>query len=147
MGFDIVSDFSKGLSFRHLAIECLIVLGAGTGMSLLLLHYFQVTSSLDFSQTLLHKTLAENQKWKQESEKYLTQLSHILDRQFQEWGLSDAEKEVAHLLLKGYSVKVIAEKRFVVEKTIRTQFSSIYSKSGLASRTEFVSFFLPLFFS
>jgi DNA-binding NarL/FixJ family response regulator len=91
--------------------------------------------------------LAENQKWKQESEKFITQLSQILDRQFQEWGLSDAEKEVAHLLLKGYSVKVIAEKRFVVEKTIRTQLSSIYSKSGLASRTEFVSFFLPLFFS
>lgn len=52
------------------------------------------------------------------------------------------EKEVAFLLLKGLSLKEIAEVRQTVEKTARLQATAVYEKSGLAGRSELSAFFL-----
>jgi len=146
MTFDIVADFGGGLSVAHLMVECFVVALSVVGMIALGLNYFKMARSLRESRSMLVRSSEEVQVWRRESEKYLRNLAEILDRQFDSWGLSDAEREVARLVLNGYSVRVIATKRFVVQKTIRTQLSSIYFKSGLSTQQEFISFFLPLFF-
>jgi len=56
--------------------------------------------------------------------------------------LSDAECDVAVLILKGFSFKEIGELRKTKEKTIREQAMKIYAKSGLKNRSEFLGFFL-----
>ena len=58
------------------------------------------------------------------------------------WKLTHAEKEVALLLLKGLSLKEVAELRHVSEKTARAQSFSVYAKSGLGGRAELSAFFL-----
>ncbi len=67
---------------------------------------------------------------------------HKLNTYFSEWKLSDAECDVALLILKGFSFKEIGELRKTKEKTIREQAMKIYAKSGLKNRSEFLGFFL-----
>ena len=49
---------------------------------------------------------------------------------------------MAFLLLKGMSLKEIAEIRDTAEKTARVQSMSIYAKAGLSGRSELAAFFL-----
>jgi DNA-binding NarL/FixJ family response regulator len=56
--------------------------------------------------------------------------------------LTQAETEVGFLLLKGFSLKEIADIRQTKIKTVQQQSQSIYQKTGLASRSELAAFFL-----
>ena len=62
--------------------------------------------------------------------------------QLSSWKLTVAEKEVAFLLLKGMSLKEIAEIRKTAEKTARAHSMAIYAKAGLSGRSELSAFFL-----
>jgi DNA-binding CsgD family transcriptional regulator len=84
----------------------------------------------------------EAQKWKRVSKTYMEGLSTEIDKQLNRWQLTEAEKEVSFLLLKGLSNKEIAGVRNTSIKTARTQTSAIYSKSGLSGRSELSAFFL-----
>ena len=70
------------------------------------------------------------------------ELLGVMRNQFLQWGLSPSESEVALLLIKGLSMKEIAEARRVKEKTVRQQATSIYSKSGYAGRHELAAHFI-----
>jgi len=69
-------------------------------------------------------------------------MARVIQRQFDDWGLTQTEKEVAMLLLKGLSFKEIAVVRDTLEKTVRQQASSIYRKSGLGGRHAFSAWFI-----
>ena len=69
------------------------------------------------------------------------QLNEYISSHFEQWDLSKSEKEIAWLMLKGYSFKEIAVLRQVKEKTVRQQASTIYTKSGSNNRNEFNAFF------
>ncbi|NUM89281.1 MAG: response regulator transcription factor, partial [Bdellovibrionales bacterium] len=84
----------------------------------------------------------EAEAWRAESRKYVEGLSAAIDQQLKRWGLTEAEKDVAFLLLKGLSFKEIAEARNTSEKTARAQSAAIYAKAGLAGRSELAAFFL-----
>jgi DNA-binding CsgD family transcriptional regulator len=70
------------------------------------------------------------------------ELLAVMRDQFTSWGLSPSESEVALLLIKGLSMKEIAEARQVKEKTVRQQATGIYAKSGYAGRHELVAHFI-----
>jgi DNA-binding CsgD family transcriptional regulator len=61
---------------------------------------------------------------------------------FDDWALSDAEREVATMIIKGFSVAEIAEMRNTSQGTIKAQNTAIYQKSGVSGRVQLVSFFL-----
>ena len=63
-------------------------------------------------------------------------------QQFDHWGLSPSEHEIALLLIKGLSMKEIAEARQVKEKTIRQQATGVYAKSGYTGRHELAAHFI-----
>lgn len=73
---------------------------------------------------------------------YAANIRQEVERQFSVWNLTAAEKETAYLLLKGLSLKDIAEVRGVSEKTVKQHNLTIYQKSGLAGRAELSAFFL-----
>jgi DNA-binding CsgD family transcriptional regulator len=90
----------------------------------------------------LKATEAEAERWREEARDLLKGLGAALDRQFERWALSPAEKEVALLLLKGLSHKDIADVRSVTEATARQQARAIYKKAGLSGRNDLAAFFL-----
>ena len=53
-----------------------------------------------------------------------------------------AEEEVGLLLLKGLSMKEIADLRGTSERTAREQAGAVYAKAGLSGRAELSAFFL-----
>jgi len=72
-------------------------------------------------------------------------LSEAIDNQFNIWKLTNAEREVALLVIKGFSFAKISELRSVSEKTIHQQISSVYKKSNTKNRHEFMSGFIEDF--
>src|SRR5262245_60225642 len=84
----------------------------------------------------------EGQRWRHEARTLLSGLGDAIDEQFSRWNLTDAEREVALLLLKGLSVKEIAAVRATSERTIRAQAASLYTKAGLTGRAALSAFFL-----
>jgi DNA-binding CsgD family transcriptional regulator len=85
---------------------------------------------------------AQGQRWRSEARTYLQGLGEAIETQFNRWNLTEAEREVALLLLKGLSHKEIATVRSVSERTVREQSRAVYSKAGLTGRTALSAFFL-----
>jgi DNA-binding NarL/FixJ family response regulator len=69
------------------------------------------------------------------------QFFNAIAEQFEQWGLTSTEKEVALLLVKGLSNFEIAEVRGKSEKTISHQASAIYKKAGVTGRHELAALF------
>lgn len=69
-------------------------------------------------------------------------LFHVIDLQFEQWGLSPAEQEVGLMLIKGYTTQEIASLRDKSEKTISNQASAIYRKAEVQGRHELAGVFL-----
>lgn len=84
----------------------------------------------------------QGQRWRTESRALLNGLGQAIEQQFSRWSLTDAEREVALLLLKGLSTKEIAAVRGASERTVREQARSIYAKAGLTGRAALSAFFL-----
>lgn len=60
----------------------------------------------------------------------------MVELQFDRWGLSDAERDVALLTTKGLSVAEIADLRNSSQGTIKSQNNAIYRKAGVKTRTQ-----------
>jgi DNA-binding NarL/FixJ family response regulator len=90
----------------------------------------------------VHRWAEDARRWNREAETVLRGLGEAIDRQFDRWGLTPAEREVALLQLKGLRHRDIAGLRQTSERTVRQQALSIYRKSGLNSRNDLAAFFL-----
>lgn len=84
----------------------------------------------------------QGRQWRDETRALLKGLGEAIDRQFVTWKLTEAEREVGLLILKGMSLKEVAAMRVTSERTIRTQARSIYAKAGLSGRAALAAFFL-----
>lgn len=85
---------------------------------------------------------AEGEGWRRRAQTYLSGLAEEIEKQFEEWQLTAAEREVALLMLKGFSHAEIAGLRGTTEATVRHQARAAYQKSGLPNRTSFCAYFL-----
>ena len=123
-------------------IKVLPVVMMSVGVVLL----FRVTARQREEQLTLMRDLEvarlQGQRWRSESRSLLNGLGEAIDAQFSRWNLTEAEREVALLLLKGLSVKEISAVRATSERTIRAQSASLYSKAGLTGRAALSAFFL-----
>jgi len=82
------------------------------------------------------------EKWSQKSQALLSGLSKVINEQMDLWCLSQAEKQIGLLILKGLSLKEIATIRNTSEKTVRQQAAQVYNKAGVGNRAELSAFFL-----
>jgi len=139
---DLITDSNEGVRWWHLLSEGSIAAATLFGLFYLIRDSFNLKHSLADEKKRSDKLQAEAEMWQMQSKKYLQGLSESIDEQLSKWHLSVAEKEVAFLLLKGLSLKEIAEIRSTSEKTTRTQSIAIYSKAGLGGRSELSAFFL-----
>jgi DNA-binding CsgD family transcriptional regulator len=84
----------------------------------------------------------QGQRWRTESRSLLQGLGAAIEQQFGRWNLTEAEREVALLLLKGLSTKEVAAVRAASERTVREQARAVYAKAGLTGRAALSAFFL-----
>ncbi|WP_170401152.1 helix-turn-helix transcriptional regulator [Ruegeria arenilitoris] len=68
--------------------------------------------------------------------------AQLIDAQFSDWNLSEAERDVALLSIKGLSIAEIARLRQTKEGTIKAQSAAVYRKAGVAGRLQLLSFFI-----
>lgn len=142
VGLDLLTDSREGVRPWHLAAEGLILLASAVGIFLVLRDAVVLKHALESERRNLEILREEEKRWRQQAKKYLEGLSGAIDEQLTSWRLTNSEKEVAFLLLKGMSLKEIAEARKTTEKTARAQSIAIYAKAGLAGRSELAAFFL-----
>ncbi len=89
-----------------------------------------------------HKAEQSADEAKARSERLAGDLAQHIDQSFSQWKLSQAEHEIAWLLLKGFSFAEIAEIRQVKEKTLRQQATRIYAKGNISGRSELAATFM-----
>lgn len=148
-GLDLLSDLRGGTMAGHVLAEGSLLLlglvGAAVAARRLLEVVRDARAAREEARALAERlklTEAEAARWRDETRDLLNGLGAALDRQFERWALSPAEKEVALLLLKGLSHKEIAEARSVTEATARQQARAVYKKAGLSGRNDLAAFFL-----
>jgi DNA-binding CsgD family transcriptional regulator len=127
--YDIISDVINGDDHvAHVIIESIIFLAT----SVILAHeVWQVMK--------LRKVVRVEQG---KVARLSGELGQVILKDFDEWKLTDTEKEVAILLIKGLSMIEIGEIRGVKEKTVRQQATRIYTKSKCANRYELAAKFI-----
>lgn len=139
---DAIDDLAHGSTWVHLAIEGVILSIAALWIISIAMKYFVSKRENTQIQADLAKVRKDLESYQKETQHLVKGLSLKISEQLDKWDMTKAEKEVALLLLKGFSNKEIADIRETSEKTVTQQISSIYQKSGLRSRSEFAAFFL-----
>jgi DNA-binding CsgD family transcriptional regulator len=139
---DVVDDLHSGGELLHIAVEVLIIAAASAGAVVLWYQLVRARSTNRVLRADLSRAHAEVERFRAESQDLMRGLGEAIDRQFDRWQLSPAEREVALLLLKGLSHKDVADARSTSERTVRQQALAVYRKAGLAGRAELAAFFL-----
>jgi DNA-binding CsgD family transcriptional regulator len=70
------------------------------------------------------------------------ELLSVIEARFDDWQLSPSEKDIALLLIKGFSAQEIANLRNTRAGTVKSQSSAIYQKASVRGRNELVAFFM-----
>jgi DNA-binding CsgD family transcriptional regulator len=130
------------LDFLGDAASLFLTIGAVTGVTLLLL---RIQAQQDEQMALitdLEIARAEGNGWRTKAHEHLAGLKAEMDKQFGDWGMTDAERDIGLLILKGLSHKEIATLRNTSDATVRQQAQSIYRKARLPGKTAFSAYFL-----
>lgn len=144
--WDLLSDAKTGTTYGHLFFEGLIVLISFLFLSRTI-HLLYKKNSRTKNELLLNQKESlilklDNQKYREESRRFLEGMGILIDNQFGSWGLTLSERDVALFLLKGLSHKEIANIRETSEKTVRQQAGQVYLKAKLEGRAQLSAFFL-----
>ena len=124
------------------AFELALIVASATGVALLSGSVRQVREERRMLTEDLRIARAEGEAWRQRAQVHLLGLGEEIAAQFDAWQLTAAEREVALLMLKGFSHGEIASLRGTTEATIRHQARAVYRKSGMPGRSAFCAYFL-----
>lgn len=139
---DLLLDRPESWLSAHVLFE-LAVMVLSMGLALTLWRGWASTSrSLADLRLNLEARQAERDRWRESAQKVLEGLGAAIDRQFRQWDLTPAEREVALLLLKGHSHKRVAAATHRSERTVRQHAVAVYRKARLSNRAELAAFFL-----
>lgn len=145
-----IATESDEISVLDMAVDALTILltiGAAVGVAMLAQ---RMQAQHEEKMALLRDLEAarsQGDHWRTKVESLMAGIRVEMERQFEEWGFTAAEKEIGLLMLKGLSHKEIAALRGTSEATVRQQAQSIYGKSNLPGKTAFSAYFLDDVFS
>jgi len=142
---DVITDISLKVPLWHIIEEAMIVLFSGSLAGYLIWDMHRTTKELSSMSYSLNEAEANVKAITKQFKEIRHQFSEVIQQQFNDWGLSQSEQEVAMLMLKGMNFHEIATIRNTKEKTARQQASSIYAKSGLQGRHELSAWFIEDF--
>ncbi len=139
---DIYEDISEGAAVSHVTKEALVMLFGFVGLVTLWIKYFSIKKINSNHVNDINKLKDDLNTYKVKTYDLSHGLSALINQQLVDWKLTDSEKDVALLLLKGLSLREIAEIRSSSEKTIKQHASNLYTKANLSGRAELSAFFL-----
>lgn len=126
----------------HMLVELLTIALSLAMATALWLGWWRAERSVRELRRSLEQHQAERDAWRHSAQLALRGLAEALDRQFRHWGLTPVEREVALMLLKGYTHKEVARQTGRSERTVRQHAVVVYEKTGLAGRAGLAAFFL-----
>lgn len=139
---DLILDRPESWLSFHVFFELLLISGALVMATTLWMGWYRSERA---SSALLHALEArkeERDAWRRSAEQALEGLGRAIEEQFEVWRLTPAERDVALLLLKGYSHKAIAKHTDRSPQTVRQHAAAAYQKAGLSGRAELSAYFL-----
>ncbi|MBL9050550.1 MAG: helix-turn-helix transcriptional regulator [Tabrizicola sp.] len=125
---DVIGDLREDPTSTHFIFEAIVTAALVLGIL--------------FGTFALRRTIELLRAQDQALEVARGALADVIDRQFQAWSLTPAERDVAFLALKGLDVAEIADLRGAAQGTVRAQLTRIYSKAGVSGRAQFAAFFV-----
>lgn len=139
---DLVFDRPTTWRSLHVLFEVALILFSLIFAVLMLRGWQRTTDELRSAEQALAIRSGERDEWRASAQRALEGMGRAIDRQFQLWQLTPAEREVALMLLQGFGHKEIAARTGRSERTVRQHGVTVYEKSGLAGRAELAAFFL-----
>jgi len=139
---DLILDQPESWLSFHVVFETLMIAGALLLTTTLWLGWWRSSRSVSELRRSLEAREEERDVWRTSARRALEGLSQAIDGQFDLWELTPAEREVALLLLKGYSHKAIAAHTDRSAQTVRQHAATVYRKGSLSGRAELSAFFL-----
>ena len=140
---DVFYDYREGASIAHVLMELSIAIISFALIAALTVGIWrQSRSNTRLKAELASVSEANDQILPPALATARHELALVLKEQFEIWSLTQTEREVAMLLLKGLSFKEIASVRSTMEKTVRQQASAIYKKSNVSGRHAFSAWFI-----
>lgn len=124
------------------ALAMALIVASATGVSLLTGSLREEREEKKALLRDLEIARAEGRAWRESAQGYLSGLGEEIEKQFERWQLTQAEREVGLLMLKGFSHRELAGLRGTSEATVRHQAQAIYQKSSLPGRSAFCAYFL-----
>ena len=121
--FDVFVEWEE--VSRHTLVELLGVIALVIGASVTLLEY--------------RRLLRRNSKIERELGVAGGAFQDAVEQHFRDWQLTEAERDVTLLSIKGISVADMAIMRNTRAGTIKAQSAAIYRKAGVSSRAELLS--------
>ncbi len=139
---DLLLDDRAGAGLPHLLVEGVLATVSAGGAIWLWVGLWKARRSVVALERDIDAARAEATRWRTEAQEALAGLGASIGVQFDRWSLTDAERQVALLLLKGLSHREVAGVRSTSERTVRQQAHEVYRKAGLSGRSELSAFFL-----
>ena len=133
--FELVDFLADGVATA-------LIVASATGVSLLTGRFQAAREEKETLMRDLQLARAEGAAWRDQAQGYLAGLGEEIEKQFEIWALTPAEREVGLLMLKGFSHREVASLRGTTEATVRHQARAIYQKCGLGGRGAFCAYFL-----
>ncbi len=142
-GFDIWDDAQHGDGLGMLLWDVVaITLAAAVLLYIFILQPYGIRLENRGLELQAERQAADLARLSKLARKQLEGLGAYISAQFDDWRLTPAEKDVALMLLKGLSMKEIADLRDISERTARQQATTVYSKANLTGRAALSAFFL-----
>ena len=130
------------LNFCKDVLELLLIVGAVAMTAFVSAETRDMRREREELNDDLARARKESARFRDAARAHVDGLSRAIATQFREWGLTDAESEVATLMLKGLSHKEIATLRDCSEATARQHAATVYRKANLTGRAQLNAFFL-----
>ena len=144
LGLEVITE-TDDISILDLVVDAvglLLTICATVGVALLIQRmHAQHDEKIELIRNL-DIARAEGQEWRAKVQNHLAGIKAEMENQFQEWGMTAAERDIGLLILKGLSHKEIAGLRDTTDATVRQQAQSIYRKADLPGKTAFSAYFL-----
>ncbi len=100
--------FSLG-DFLADALQLALLVASAAGVSLLAGRFQQERDEKEALMRDLELARAEGQAWRDSAQSYVSGLGEAIEKQFEKWQLTSAEREVGLLMLKGFSHREVGE--------------------------------------
>lgn len=139
---DLALDRPEQWFSLHVIVEVVLMVTSLSFSIILWRGWRRTQRQLARAEVAVARTAVERDAWRKSAESALAGFSSAVEQQFEKWGLTPVEREVALLLLKGHGHKQVAAQTGRSERTVRQHAVSIYEKSGLGGRAELAAFFL-----